>query len=200
MSVVDLKLVSRYLDISRSARELLRRSEQEVYVNLNIRWNGELVRADTYFVTHCYDRGPDKGGIRMSEHVSLNETRRLAELMTYKRALVGIPFGGGKSGIRISPASLSVDARRALIEEFVHVLGPYLYSGGVIASYIEWRQAKSGSLTEKSETYEAIEKQISKAFANVIDVAERENVSHRRAAHILAVDEVVQSMRDRGWT
>jgi glutamate dehydrogenase (NAD(P)+) len=72
-------------------------------------------------------------------------------------------------------------------------------SGGVIASYIEWRQAKSGSLTEKSETYEVIEHQISRAYADVSEIAKRQGVSHRLAAQILAVDEVVQSMRDRGW-
>jgi len=72
-------------------------------------------------------------------------------------------------------------------------------SGGVIASYIEWRQAKSGSLTDKSETYDVIDKQISRAYADVIDVVRQKGVSHRLAAQILAVDEVVQSMRDRGW-
>ena len=72
-------------------------------------------------------------------------------------------------------------------------------AGGVIASYIEWRQAKSGSLTDKSETYEVIEKQISSAYSDVMKVAEREGVTYRLAAQILAVDEVVQSMRDRGW-
>jgi len=330
----------------------------------------------------------------MAEDVTLEETRRLAELMTYKCALARIPFGGGKSGIRINPKSLSPEARRELISEYVHVFSPILANGayvpapdigtgppdmatiygcthipesvtgkpprigglpgreeatgygvacivktaadgvlgrdlkgltvavqgfgnvgrwtarflaewgarvvavsdvtgavymdgglpiedmaavktldevaypkidreslltlpvdvlvpaavggvftgdvaskvqakliveaandptmpegdqvftergitvvpdilanagGVIASYIAWRQAKSGSLTDKLETYQAIEKQILSAYADVMEVADRERISHRLAAQVLAVHEVVESMRDRGW-
>jgi glutamate dehydrogenase/leucine dehydrogenase len=72
-------------------------------------------------------------------------------------------------------------------------------AGGVIASYIEWRQAKSGSLTERSETYAAIEKQLTRAFEEMVETVRCENVSHRLAAHIIAVNEVVESMRDRSW-
>ncbi len=72
-------------------------------------------------------------------------------------------------------------------------------SGGVIASYIEWRQAKSGSLTEKTETYEVIDKQISRAYARVADLARSDSISRRLAAQCLAVDEVASSMQDRGW-
>jgi glutamate dehydrogenase (NAD(P)+) len=374
--------------------QLLSRDDQEHYANLNLKWDGRLIQADAYIVFHCLVRGPAKGGIRMADDVTLDETRRLAELMTYKCALAGIPFGGGKSGIRINPKNLTAEARRELVSEYVHVFGPILANGayvpapdigtgpgdmatiygcthipesvtgkpprigglpgreeatgygvasivktaadgilrkdlngltvavqgfgnvgswtarfladwgarvvavsdeggavymdgglpigemagvktldevaypkidrddllllpvdvlvpaaiggvftgdvaskvraklvveaandpttpdgdkvfaergipvlpdilanagGVIASYIEWRQAKSGSLTDKQETYQAIEKQILVAYRNVIEVAERERISHRLAAQVLAVNEVVESMRDRGW-
>ena len=394
MSVVDFDLVSKHLDVPREAEQILRKSEQEIYGNLNLKWDGRLIQADTYIVFHSTVRGPAKGGIRMAEDVSMEETRRLAELMTYKCALARIPFGGGKSGIRISPKSLCPEARRDLINEFVHLFGHYLQSGtyvpapdmgtgpsdmaaiygcthipecvtgkpprigglpgreeatgygvacstklavqdvlgkdlsdvtvavqgfgnvgkwaarflaqwgakvvglsdvssavyadkpisvdqlasmsspselghgsiardelllspvdvlipaatggvidadvasklqakliieaandpvtaegdavlrerrisaipdilansgGVIASYIEWRQAKSGSLTEKSETYEVISKQISGAYESVSDAVKKQGISHRLAAQVIAVDEVVESMRDRGW-
>ena len=394
MSVVNLELVSKYLPIGSDAEQLLSKSEQEIYANLNLSWGGKLIQADTYVVLHNTVRGPAKGGIRMSPKVSLEETRRLAELMTYKCALAKIPFGGGKSGICIDPKTLTPESRRDLISEYCHVFRYYLESGtyvpapdlgtrpsdmatiygythaaesvtgkpprigglpgreeatgygvaeatkmsaarilhkdvseitvaiqgfgnvgkwtakflsqwgarviglsdisaavysesgipveklmaagtleetqmpkmnsaellllpvdvfipaavegvitgeiasnmkaklvveaandpttpegdavlqerkiavapdifanagGVIASYIEWRQGKSGSLTEKSETYEAIGKQLSSAFENMAELVDREGVSYRLAAQILAVDEVVQSMRDRGW-
>jgi glutamate dehydrogenase/leucine dehydrogenase len=72
-------------------------------------------------------------------------------------------------------------------------------SGGVIASYIEWRKAKSGSLTDKSETYDVISKQISSAYKDVFDISKSKNIPLRLASHIIAVDEVIQSMLDRGW-
>lgn len=394
MSVVDLNLVSKHVDISREAMQLLSKNDQEIYANLNLKWGGELIQADSYIVFHSMVRGPAKGGIRMSEDVSLEETRRLAELMTYKCALTKIPFGGGKSGIRVNPKALGPELRRALISEYVHVFGSYLASGtyipapdmgtgpadmatiygcthvlesvtgkpprigglpgreeatgygvativkracqhllkkelrdvtvavqgfgnvgswtarllsewgarvvavsnvsaavyddkglpipalfesgdlaqtgagqiprddllllpvdvlipaavggvigpevaaklqaklvveaandpttreadailsergisvmpdilansgGVVASYIEWRQAKSGSLTDKQETYDAIDRQIVNAYEDVIELAEREKITHRLAAQVLAVHEVVESMRDRGW-
>lgn len=394
MSVVDLERIAKYTEVGDLARMLLEKSDQEHYANLNLKWNGQLIRADAYVVFHCVVRGPAKGGIRMAEHVTLDETRRLAELMTYKCALTKIPFGGGKSGIAIDPSGLVPEARRALISEYVHIFGPILRpetyipapdigtgpgdmatiygcthvpesvtgkpprvgglpgreeatgygvasvtrmaaarmlgkevngltvavqgfgnvgkwtarflsewgakiiavsdvadavyidtgvpteeiiraktveelsfkpiprddllltpvdvlipaaiggvitedvasklqaklvveaandpttpeadsvlaergisaipdilanAGGVIASYIEWRQAKSGSLTEKSETYAAIDKQLSRAFDDVASFAEQKRVSHRLAAQVLAVHEVVESMRDRGW-
>lgn len=394
MSVVDFNLVSKYSDISSLAIQLLSKSDQEHYANLNLKWDGQLIQADAYVVFHCMVRGPAKGGIRMADDVSLDETRRLAELMTYKCALARIPFGGGKSGICINPNTLSPEARRTLISEYVHIFGVFLSNGtyvpapdmgtgpsdmatiygcthvlesvtgkpprigglpgreeatgygvasivktatqgilgkdlpgatvavqgfgnvgkwtarlladwgarvvavsdatgavymegglpiaemadvktldevnlpridreelltlpvdvlvpaavggvltgdvasnvqaklvveaandptttegdkvlcergisvipdilanagGVVASYIEWRQAKSGSLTDKLETYQAIEKQILGAYESVIEVAERERISHRLAAQVLAVNEVVETMRDRGW-
>ena len=394
MSVIDFGQLTKYLDLKQEAIDLLDKSEQEIYAHLNLKWDGQLIQADTYVVLHSTVRGPAKGGIRISDDVDLEETRRLAQLMTYKCALAKIPFGGGKSGICINPKSLSAEARRALVGEYVHVFEPILRNGtyvpapdmgtgpadmatiygcthllesvtgkpyrigglpgreeatgygtacavkmaaesvlgkdiseitvaiqgfgnvgrwtarflaqwgarvvgvsdascavcaegglpiedmagvgmldeaqmpqipredllklpvdvlipaakggvidadlaaklqakliveaandpttaeadailqergiavipdilanagGVIASYIEWRQAKSGSLTEKTETYAAISKQLSRAYEEAHALVQSQGVSYRLASHILAVDEVVQSMRDRGW-
>ncbi len=72
-------------------------------------------------------------------------------------------------------------------------------AGGVVASYVEWRQGKSGSLTSEVETYETIDQHICDAFTRTLAVARKESVSLRTAAEILAVNEVVETMRDRGW-
>lgn len=72
-------------------------------------------------------------------------------------------------------------------------------AGGVVASYVEWRQAKSGSLTSVAETYETIDKHIGDAFERSVAVANEKSVSLRTAAEVLAVQEVVDTMRDRGW-
>ena len=72
-------------------------------------------------------------------------------------------------------------------------------SGGVIASYIEWRNAKSGSITDRAEVFAALEGVIERAFDEVTAVAREKKISHRRAAECVAVEEVVAAMTDRGW-
>ena len=72
-------------------------------------------------------------------------------------------------------------------------------SGGVIASYVEWRQAKSGSLTEAKETYGTVEDRLGLAFRRTTDAQDRHEVSMRLASQIVAVDEIILSMQDRAW-
>jgi len=72
-------------------------------------------------------------------------------------------------------------------------------SGGVVASYVEWRKAKSGSLTSASETYEVVESRIDAAFDASAALAKEHGVSLRTACEIAAVDEIVRSMIDRVW-
>jgi len=72
-------------------------------------------------------------------------------------------------------------------------------AGGVIASYVEWRNAKSGSFTSKEEVYEFIDQIISRSFRRVVETSATLGVSLRRSAHALALQEVVTSMRERGW-
>ena len=72
-------------------------------------------------------------------------------------------------------------------------------SGGVIASYIEWRNAKSGSITDREEVFENLEHVIGLAYDEVITFASQRKTSLRLAAQAVAVEEVVGAMRDRGW-
>ncbi len=128
-SAIDFDEIARYVEIPSDARKLLEQPGQEVRTTLNIVYNGRLLFTDAYLVIHCVVRGPGKGGIRLSADVDMEETGRLAELMTYKCALAGIPFGGAKSSIRYDPAQLTEDARTALIKEYVHCLENYLATG-----------------------------------------------------------------------
>ncbi|MFC2076759.1 Glu/Leu/Phe/Val dehydrogenase [candidate division KSB1 bacterium] len=72
-------------------------------------------------------------------------------------------------------------------------------SGGVIASYAEWHQGKSGSLTDASETFETIDKLITKAFQEVIEEGKKHRLSLRDIALALAVDKLIEAMKGRGW-
>ena len=72
-------------------------------------------------------------------------------------------------------------------------------AGGVVASYVEWRQAKSGAITEMRETFEVVEKRIGIAFQQMLAVAKDKGVPFRTACQISAADELVASLRDRDW-
>ncbi len=71
-------------------------------------------------------------------------------------------------------------------------------SGGVVASYLEWRGAKSGTITKQQETYAAVEENMQETFTRVADFAGDE-LSLRSAAWALAVQELVEAMADKGW-
>jgi glutamate dehydrogenase (NAD(P)+) len=123
VSNIDFDLLRKYADIPPAAEQILGRPEREVYFNLNLKISAEtIIRADSYVVYANTVRGPAKGGIRMSDDVTLDETRDLAERMVWKTALARIPFGGGKSGIAIDPRTLTRFEKTAVIKEYVHVM------------------------------------------------------------------------------
>ena len=80
--------------------------ELSVEVPLN-KDDGNLAVFKGYRIQHNNARGPFKGGIRFHQEVDLDEVRSLAALMTFKTALVNIPYGGGKGGITVDPRNLS---------------------------------------------------------------------------------------------
>lgn len=70
--------------------------------------------------------GLAKGGIRMTGTVSPVEVSRLARAMSYKNALAGLPFGGGKSGIMVDPKGMSLSKKKAIIQSFAKMLRPFV--------------------------------------------------------------------------
>ena len=96
------------LGLSQSMRAVLRKPKRELIVNFPVRMdNGDVQMFTGYRVQHNITRGPAKGGIRFSSQVSLDEVRALAMWMTWKCAVVGIPFGGAKGGVICEPRKLS---------------------------------------------------------------------------------------------
>lgn len=133
MKSMDLDIITKYVGIPDNARVLLEQCEKKIIINLNIRVSAErLLAAPCYVVFHNTARGPAKGGIRLSPLVTLDETVDLAERMTWKTALVKLPFGGGKSGIAIDPDSMTPFERTNMVREFVHVTEAELEHGSYI--------------------------------------------------------------------
>jgi glutamate dehydrogenase (NAD(P)+) len=96
------------LGLSQSMRAILRKPKRELAVNFPVRMdNGDVEMFTGYRVQHNINRGPAKGGIRFSPYVSLDEVRALAMWMTWKCAVVSIPFGGAKGGVICDPHKLS---------------------------------------------------------------------------------------------
>jgi len=132
MGAVDLDRLARLTDLPTPARRILSRPEKTVTQVLSLLTDDGPLETPCYLVYHCTVRGPAKGGIRMARDVTLDETSDLAERMTWKTALVGIPFGGGKSAIALDPADLGQFQRTAVIKEYVHLHGAELLSGSYI--------------------------------------------------------------------
>jgi glutamate dehydrogenase (NAD(P)+) len=96
------------LGLSQAMRAILRKPKRELIVNFPVRMdNGDIEMFTGYRVQHNINRGPAKGGIRFSPEVSLDEVRALAMWMTWKCAVVGIPFGGAKGGVLCDPSKMS---------------------------------------------------------------------------------------------
>jgi glutamate dehydrogenase (NAD(P)+) len=96
------------LGLSQAMRAILRKPKRELIVNFPVRMdNGDVEMYTGYRVQHNINRGPAKGGIRFSPEVSLDEVRALAMWMTWKCAVVAIPFGGAKGGVICDPHRMS---------------------------------------------------------------------------------------------
>ena len=95
---------ARLIDLDDSMYSVLTTAYREVAVQVPVRLDdGDLMVVRGYRVQHNGARGPYKGGIRYHPTADLDEVRALASLMTWKTALVDVPFGGAKGGIEVDP-------------------------------------------------------------------------------------------------
>ena len=117
------------LDLPDDVAAVLRSSYREVQVQVPVRLgDGKVHVFSGYRVQHNGARGPYKGGIRFHPEVDLDEVRALAELMTWKTAIVDIPFGGAKGGVNVDPSKLETSevqtVARSFMDKIEKVLGP----------------------------------------------------------------------------
>ena len=107
----------------------LRYPEREMIVSIPVRMdNGEMKVFEGYRVQHNSARGPYKGGIRFHPNADLDEVKALAAWMSFKCAIVNIPYGGAKGGIKVDPSKLSRDELIRLTRRYttriLPIIGP----------------------------------------------------------------------------
>jgi glutamate dehydrogenase (NAD(P)+) len=123
----NVEHAARQLNLTPDEQAHLRMPERELVLKVPFRRrDGSLQVARGYRVQHSTVRGPAKGGIRYHPDVSLQEVGALAEAMSYKTAIVGLPFGGAKGGVAIDPRSLDVGECERLTRKFVERLAPLI--------------------------------------------------------------------------
>jgi glutamate dehydrogenase (NAD(P)+) len=116
-----------YLDLPDGLTDYMRLPKREYTVNFPVRMDsGEVKMFTGYRVHHNLVLGPSKGGIRYAPHVDLNEVRALAMWMTWKCALVGLPYGGAKGGVICDPKKLSEKENEGLTRRFASELVPII--------------------------------------------------------------------------
>jgi glutamate dehydrogenase (NAD(P)+) len=117
------------LDLEPGLYKVLRHPEKQIIVSVPVMMdNGELEVFTGYRVLYNTVRGPAKGGIRFDLQVTLEEVKALAAWMTWKCAVVNLPFGGAKGGVICDPAAMSVGELERLTRRYtagiIHTLGP----------------------------------------------------------------------------
>ena len=115
------------LELDATMRTVLITPARELRVELIItKDDGSLGHFIGYRVQHDDTLGPFKGGLRYHPHVDVDHVRSLASLMTWKTALIGVPFGGGKGGIQVDPKTLTSRELERLTRKFVDAIHEFI--------------------------------------------------------------------------
>lgn len=143
-----LEAALKYVAISEDAVEHLKYPKSSLSVSIPVRMDdGTLKVFQGYRVRYDDTRGPAKGGVRYHPGVSLDEVQSLAFWMTFKCAVLNLPFGGGKGGITVNPKALSklelerlsrgyIDAIADFIGPDVDILAPDVYTNAMIMGWM----------------------------------------------------------------
>ena len=115
------------MELDKDTREMIKYPERVLTVSIPVRMDdGHIHRFQGYRVQHSTARGPAKGGIRFHPQVSLDEVKALATWMTWKCAVVNIPFGGGKGGVTCDPKSMSRGELERMTRRYTSAILPLI--------------------------------------------------------------------------
>lgn len=143
-----LEDVNKHLNLPSAIYNRLRHPRRSLIVSLPVRMdNGEVRYFEGYRVHYNTARGPAKGGIRYHPNVTLNEIITLAALMTWKCAIVDLPFGGAKGGVACDTTKMSRDEIKNLTRRYTHeiammigpesdILAPDMYTNEQVMAWI----------------------------------------------------------------
>jgi glutamate dehydrogenase (NAD(P)+) len=124
-----LELAAQKLGLPRNQYEFIKYPERELKVAIQVMMdNGDIRFFEGYRVQHSSIRGPCKGGIRYHEEVDIDEVKALAAWMTFKCAVVNLPYGGAKGAVKVDPSTLSQGELERLTRRFtagiLPIIGP----------------------------------------------------------------------------
>ncbi len=123
----QVDMISKYLDVDEGILEKIKVPRREITVNFPAKMDDGTVKIFTgYRVQHNDTRGPFKGGLRYHPEVDMNETTALAMWMTWKTAVVNIPFGGAKGGVKCNPKEMSEGELERLTRRFTWEISPFI--------------------------------------------------------------------------
>ncbi len=124
ISLLQFNRAAERINLDKKVWGLLSEPQNEIIVNFPVQLSdGKYHMFRGYRIQHNNVMGPYKGGIRFHHTVNLEEVKALAQWMTWKSALMGIPFGGGKGGVTINPREHTVEDLMRVTRRFTHALG-----------------------------------------------------------------------------
>jgi glutamate dehydrogenase (NAD(P)+) len=127
LAVAQFEEAANHLDLDLRLRERLKLPQRTLIVSVPIRMdNGSVKVYEGYRVQHDTALGPSKGGVRFHPDVHLGEVAALAMWMTWKSALVGLPYGGAKGGVRVAPEKLSLAELERLTRRYTAEISPLI--------------------------------------------------------------------------
>jgi len=127
LAVAQFDQAAELMRLDRNLRERLKLPDRSLIVSVPIRMDNGSVNVFTgYRVQHDSARGPSKGGIRYHPGVNLGEVAALAMWMTWKCAVAGLPYGGAKGGVRVTPELLSAGELQRLTRRYAATIFPMI--------------------------------------------------------------------------
>ncbi len=125
--LATLESAAKVLGYESSEYEVLKYPERTLRVAVPVRMDDGSVKVfEGYRVQHSTVRGPAKGGLRFHPDVNMDEVSALAAWMTFKCAVAGIPYGGGKGGVAVDPKKLSKTELQNLTRSFTKAIAPII--------------------------------------------------------------------------
>jgi glutamate dehydrogenase/leucine dehydrogenase len=123
----QLNIAAEKLNLDKGYHEILKRPKRSILVSVTIKMDDHSIGVfDGCRVQHWDVLGPFKGGVRYHPNVTLDEVTALAMWMTWKCAVIGLPYGGAKGGITCDPKKLSIGEQERMTRRYVSLIADYL--------------------------------------------------------------------------